>query len=76
MKPHREMVFLICRWKRGRIHGRTVADSWAGAAMREPPGIEKCDGPTDRPTYQPTDTARCRVACPRLKIYEQTDRPI
>ena len=27
-------------------------------------GIQKCDGPTDRPT----DTARCRVACPRLKI--------
>ena len=25
------------------------------------------DGRTDRPTYRPTDTARCRVACPRLK---------
>ena len=23
---------------------------------------------TDGPTYRPTDTARCRVACPRLKI--------
>ena len=31
--------------------------------MRKPLGIQKCDGPTDRPT----DTARCRVACPRLK---------
>ena len=24
---------------------------------------------TDLPTYRPTDTARCRVACPRLKIW-------
>ena len=42
--------------EQGRIHGRTVADGWAGA-------VKKCYGPTDRPT----DTARCRVACPRLK---------
>ena len=38
--------------------------------MRKPLGIQKCDGPTDLPTYRPTDlptdTARCRVACPRL----------
>ena len=26
------------------------------------------DGWTDRPTDLPTDTARCRVACPRLKM--------
>ena len=26
------------------------------------------DGRTDGPTYLPTNTARCRVACPRLKI--------
>ena len=37
--------------------------------MREPPGIQKCDGSTDRPT----DKARCRVACPRLKTEGQTD---
>ena len=37
--------------------------SWAGAVMRKPHGIQKCDGRTDIPT----DTARCRVACPRLK---------
>ena len=29
------------------------------------------DGPTYPPTYRPTDTARCRVACPRLKISSQ-----
>ena len=27
----------------------------------------RTDGPTDLPTYRPTDTARCRVAGPRLK---------
>ena len=35
--------------------------------MQKPLGIQKCDGRTDLPTYRPTDTARCRVACPRLK---------
>ena len=34
--------------KQGRILGKTVADGWAGAVMRKPPGIKKCDGPTDR----------------------------
>ena len=42
--------------EQGRIHGRTVADGWAGA-------VKKCYGPTDRPT----DTARCRVAFSRLQ---------
>ena len=32
--------------------------------MRKQLGFQKCDGRTDIPT----DTARCRVACPRLKI--------
>ena len=50
--------------KQGRIHGNPVADGWAGAVMQKLLGIQKCDGSTDRPT----DTARCRVACPRLKI--------
>ena len=36
--------------KQGRIHGNPVADGWAGAVMRKPLGIQKCDGPTDRRT--------------------------
>ena len=56
--------------KQGRIHGNPVADSWAGAVMQKPLGFQKCDGWTDLPTYRPTDrptdTARWRVACPRL----------
>ena len=40
--------------KQGRIHGNPVADSWAGAVMQKPLGIQKCDGRTDLPT----DTAR------------------
>ena len=50
--------------KQGRIHGNPVADGWAGAVMRKPIAIQKCYGGTDGPT----DTASCRVACPRLKI--------
>ena len=65
--------FLQSVRKQGRIHGNPVADGWAGAVLQNPLGIQKCDGPTDRPTYLPTDlptdTARCRVACPRLKIH-------
>ena len=37
------------------IHGNPVADGWAGAVMRKPLGIHKCDGRTDRPTDLPTD---------------------
>ena len=33
--------------QQGRIHGRTVADDWAGAVMPKPLAIQKCDGPTD-----------------------------
>ena len=36
--------------KQGGIHGNPVADGWAGAVMQKPLGIQKCDGPTDRPT--------------------------
>ena len=57
--------------KQGRIHGNPVADGWAGAVMRKPLAIQKCYGPTDRQTDGPTDTARCRVACPRLKRGER-----
>ena len=36
-------LFLITRdwfsWKQGRIHGKTFADGWAGAIMREPLAI-------------------------------------
>ena len=34
--------------KQGRIHGNPVADSWAGAVMQKPHGIQKCDRWTDR----------------------------
>ena len=44
------------------IQSRTVGH-WADAVGRKPLGIQKCYGWTDRPT----ETARCRVACPRLK---------
>ena len=56
--------------KQGRIHGNTVADGWAGAVVRKPLGIQKCD----LPTFLPTDTASSRVACPRLKIGENRER--
>ena len=58
--------------QQGRIHGNPVADGWAGAVMRKPLGIQKCDVPT----YLPTDTASSRVACPRLKkvIDRQTEK--
>ena len=44
---------MVC--KQGRIHGSPVADGWAGAVIRKPLGIQKCDGPTDGPIYRPTD---------------------
>ena len=40
--------------QQGWIHGNPVADGWAGAVMRKPLGIQKCDGPIYQPTYQPT----------------------
>ena len=55
-KNYPEMKRLDLRWlkKQGRIYGNPVADGWAGAVMRKPLGIQKCDGPTDLPTYQLT----------------------
>ena len=38
------------RDEQGRIHGNPVADGWAGAVMRKPLGIQKCDIPTYRCT--------------------------
>ena len=32
----------------GQIHGNPVADSWAGAVMQKPHGIQKCDRWTKR----------------------------
>ena len=34
--------------EQGRIHGKTVADSWAGAVMQKPLPIQKCDGRMDQ----------------------------
>ena len=61
-KPFYRITWL--QLKQGRIHGNPVADGWAGAQMRKQLGFQKCYGRMD----QPTDTARCRVACPRLKM--------
>ena len=42
--------------KQGWIHGKTVADGWAGAVMQKPPKIQKyfrwTDGRTDGRTDQ------------------------
>ena len=69
--------FRTCRTgrKQGRIHGNSVADGWAGAVMQKPLRIQKCDGRTYRHTDIPTDTARCRVACPRLKMDFDQEAP-
>ena len=40
------------------LQGNPVADGWAGAVMRKPRAILETFV-----TDQPTDTARCRVAC-------------
>ena len=50
--------------KQGRILGNPVEDGWAGAVMQKPLEIQKCYGGR---TDLPTDTARFRVACPKLK---------
>ena len=42
------------RLKQGRIHGNPVADDWAGAVMRKPLEIQKCEGRTNGPIYRPT----------------------
>ena len=49
--------------KQGRIRGNLVADGWAGAVMQKPLAILEIFW-TDERTDGPTDTARCRVACP------------
>ena len=52
--------------EQGRIHGNLVADGWAGAVMRN---IARSFGNISyRCTDLPTDMARSRVACPRLKM--------
>ena len=57
--------------KQGRIHGNPVADGWAGAVMRKPLAIQKCDRQTNGRTDRPTNRAWCRVACPRLKMNDE-----
>ena len=49
------------RNQQGRIHGKTVADGWAGAVMQKPPGIQKCDGWTDLPTDLTWQGVKSRV---------------
>ena len=44
------MQNLLIYTKQGWIHGNPVTDSWAGAVMQKPLGIQKCDSWTDRPT--------------------------
>ena len=50
------------RRKQGQIHGRTVADGWAGAIMQKPLAIQKyygrTDGRTDRPTRQGVESKK------------------
>ena len=43
---------MALRKKQGRINGNPVTDGWAGAVMRKPLTIQKCDRPSDRPTRQ------------------------
>ena len=50
--------------KQGLIHGKTVADGWARAVMQKPVEIQN----NFVLTYQPTNTARRRVACPQIKM--------
>ena len=57
------MQNLLIYTKQGRIRGNPVVDGWAGAVVQKPLAFQKYFGRTDRRT----DTARCRVACPRLK---------
>ena len=56
--------------EQGRKHGRTVLDNCAGTEMQKPLEIQKCYGWKDSRTDGLTDTARCRVACPRLKTVD------
>ena len=42
------------KMKQGRMHGKTVADGWAGAVMQKLLEIQKYLLRTDVPTYRPT----------------------
>ena len=48
-------IYVLYQSEQGQIHGRTVADGWAGAVMQKPLAIQKCDGRTERRTDGPTD---------------------
>ena len=55
-----------------RPNTRQSSRGWLGrssnAKTAQNSKMWRTDGRTDRHTDLPTDTARCRVACPRLKI--------
>ena len=51
--------------EQGQIHGKTVADGWAGAILIKSLAIQDCDGRI----YLLTDMAGCRVTGPRLKTH-------
>ena len=63
-KSDNNYIFAIVVRKLGRIHGNPVADGSAGAEMRKPLEIQKYFEQTDGPT----NTARCRVACPSQTV--------
>ena len=50
--------------KEGQKHGETVVDGCVGAVMQKLLEIQKYSLPTYQPTNLPTDTTRCRFACP------------
>ena len=51
---HFDKKFKKFELKQGRIHGKTVADDWAGAIMQYPFGIQQNLLRTDLLTYRPT----------------------
>ena len=46
----------------------TQQDSWAGAVMRKPPGIQKCDGPTDGPTERSVEARSTRLKRTKARL--------
>ena len=53
LKNTKHLKVLSIDFKQGRIHGNPVADGWAGAVMRKPLLIQKCDGHMDKQTDGP-----------------------
>ena len=59
-------IIFLCHFQQGWIHGKTVADSWAGVVVHKPPRIQECEGPTEGPTNQLTQQGG--LPWPRLKM--------